>query len=90
MIRKEAWPFYRTISGVRLCVELEEPKGPKGKDQTLNPKKVEGRKIHLGTFSTAEEAAHAWDRKVFSLPRRVDIGLPGKGNSNSHGARPVY
>ena len=30
MIRKEAWPFYRTISGVRLCWELEEPKGPTG------------------------------------------------------------
>ena len=28
-IRKEAWSFYRTISGVRLCWELEEPKGPK-------------------------------------------------------------
>ena len=28
MIRKEAWPFYKT--GVRLCWELEEPKGPKG------------------------------------------------------------
>jgi len=25
----EAWPFYRTIPGVRLCWELEEPKGPK-------------------------------------------------------------
>ena len=30
VIRKEAWPFYRTISSVRLCWELEEPKGPKG------------------------------------------------------------
>ena len=30
VIRKEAWPFYRTISGVRLCWELEEHKGPKG------------------------------------------------------------
>ena len=30
MIRKEAWSFYRTSSGVRLCWELEEPKGPKG------------------------------------------------------------
>jgi len=29
VIRKEAWPFYRTISGVRLFWELEEPKGPK-------------------------------------------------------------
>jgi len=23
-------------------------------------------------------------------PRKVDIRLPGKGNSNFHGARPVY
>ena len=25
-----SWSFYRTSSGVRLCRELEEPKGPKG------------------------------------------------------------
>ena len=31
VIRKEAWPLYRTISGVRLCWELEEPKGFKGR-----------------------------------------------------------
>ena len=30
VIRKEAWSLYRTISGVRLCWELEESKGPKG------------------------------------------------------------
>jgi len=30
VIRKEAWPFYRTISRVHLCWELEEPKGPEG------------------------------------------------------------
>jgi len=30
VIRKEAWPFYITISGVRLYWVLEEPKGPKG------------------------------------------------------------
>ena len=30
MIRKEAWPFYRPISGVLLCWELEELKGPNG------------------------------------------------------------
>ena len=30
MIRKEAWPFYITSSGVRLRWELEEPTGPKG------------------------------------------------------------
>ena len=28
VIRKEAWSFYRTIPGVRLCRELEEPEGP--------------------------------------------------------------
>ena len=34
--RKEAGPFYRTSSGVRLCWELEEPKGPKGPKGALN------------------------------------------------------
>jgi len=29
VIRKEACPFYRLFSGVRLCWELEDPKGPK-------------------------------------------------------------
>ena len=28
-IRKEAWPFHRTISGVRLCWELKDLKEPK-------------------------------------------------------------
>jgi len=37
VIRKEAWPFYRTSSGVRLCWELEEPKGPKGRGRLLVP-----------------------------------------------------
>ena len=32
VIRKEAWPFYRTISGVRLYWVLEEPKEPKKKE----------------------------------------------------------
>ena len=30
VVPKEAWLFCRTSSGVRLCWELEEPKGPKG------------------------------------------------------------
>ena len=30
MIRKAAWPSNRTISGVRLCCELQKPEGPKG------------------------------------------------------------
>ena len=28
--------------------------------------------------------------EVEDVTRKVDIRLPGKGNSNSHGARPVY
>ena len=32
VIRKKAWSYYRTISGVRLCWELEGPKAPKKKD----------------------------------------------------------
>ena len=28
--------------------------------------------------------------RVQGSPRKVYIWLPGKGNSNSHGARPVY
>ena len=31
VIRKESWSFFRTIFGVRLCWELEEPKGPNGR-----------------------------------------------------------
>jgi hypothetical protein len=29
VIRKEAWPFYRTISDVRRCWQLEKSKGPR-------------------------------------------------------------
>ena len=40
VIRKEAWPFYRTIFGVRLCWELEEPEGPTGLFQSLQRTRV--------------------------------------------------
>ena len=46
MIRKEAWPFYRTSSGVRLCWELEEPKGPNGYLLVVVVALVEVRKPH--------------------------------------------
>jgi len=29
-------------------------------------------------------------KKKLGVTRKVDIGLPGKENSDSHGARPVY
>ena len=36
VIRKEACSSYRTIFGVRLCWELEEPKGSKGLRRLIN------------------------------------------------------
>ena len=35
VIRKEAWPSYRTISSVRLCWELEQPQRPEGLGENL-------------------------------------------------------
>ena len=53
VIRKEAWSFYRTISDVRLCWELEESKGPKGNLRLMsksgrnrNPQLAEGVTFH--------------------------------------------
>ena len=31
-----------------------------------------------------------WGGEHTPLPRKVDVRLPGNGNSNSHGARPVH
>ena len=57
---------------------------------------------HAAQTVDAEEglADLMWDRKGVRLPRapdslpppdrKVDVRLPGKGNSNSHGARPVH
>ena len=42
MIRKEAWSFCRTISGVSLCLELHEPKGPQGFAARREPCALEG------------------------------------------------
>ena len=39
-------------------------------------------------LSSAE--ARVEDIQGRSVARKVDIRLPGKGNSNSRGARPVY
>ena len=44
VIRKEAWPFYRTISGIRLYWVFEEPKGPKGTEPAKGPKGPKGPK----------------------------------------------
>ena len=37
-----------------------------------------------------EDALAADFRVLGRAPRKVDVRLPGQGNSNSHGARPVH
>ena len=65
MIRKEAWSFYRKSSGVRLCWELEEPKGPKGcvwvEQLTLTKRDEKGLGKTLGLFTKRWEAgSYIW------------------------------
>ena len=38
----------------------------------------------------AGRGSHGRRGRVYGEPRKVDIRLPGKGDSNSHGARPVH
>jgi len=40
VIQEEAWSFYRTSSGVRLCWELEEHKRPKGPLSSAPPSSI--------------------------------------------------
>jgi len=47
------------------------------------------RDVNFRKGSTFEKKTH--NLLVFDQgPRKVDVRLPGKGNSNSHGARPVH
>jgi len=39
---------------------------------------------------SCERGAHVKKKKISETHRKVDVRLPGKGNSNSHGARPVH
>ena len=45
------------------------------------------RNIRLSTLSLALRAG---ERGMRAASKKVDIRLPGKGNSNCHGARPIY
>ena len=64
--RKEAWPFYRTISGVHLCWELGEPKGPKG-SRALDGQEVGGRE---------GEAEQEGEEAVREARREVHVRQP--------------
>ena len=65
VIRKEAWSFYRTISGVRLWWELEVPKRPTGLSKAPEeesrplPIFVGDSSDNLGTLNTLPEGPFA-------------------------------
>jgi len=50
VIRKEAWSFYSTISGVRLSWELKEPEEPqtKGVQSFLDKKDIFSKGVVCG------------------------------------------
>ena len=49
-----------------------------------------GRTVKEAKQSMEEFLAMQGGRYKATWERKVDIRLPGKGNSSSHGARPVY
>jgi hypothetical protein len=44
----------------------------------------------VGDASTPVSILSTLGRGIAKVPRKVDIRIPEKGNSNSHGARPVF
>ena len=88
MIRKEAWPFYITISGVRLWWELEEPKGPKGRPRSQENKPLEDRWSALGT-DQVQGAFHAtFDAEPNMRTRACCTGVQGcLANNDTHRPR---
>ena len=69
-IRKVAWLFCRTSSGVRLCWELEEPKGPK-KSRKFAPFAQRSRRTpcrHAARTPTAPSPG--------SLPAHTRLSIP--------------
>ena len=47
-------------------------------------------RYEAGESSAGERGAREGEEYGAGAARKVDVGLPGKGNSNSHGARPVH
>jgi len=105
VIRKDAWPFYRTISGVRLCWELEEPEGPEGcahlhsRIPNSNFRRASGFGFRVQFVSSparsravrtlAFRGSGVGFRVHFVIGRQI-LGYVEKGIQNSRGARPVY
>jgi len=52
VIRKEAWRFCRTSSSIRLCWELEEPKGPQGPHGAVQPVNQHAERVRYCKYQT--------------------------------------
>jgi len=65
----------------RLCVSL---------NSRLERNEEERREAAVVAFLAVSALREHIIAQVRTPPRKVDVRLPGKGNSNSHGARPVY
>ena len=78
VIRKEAWSFYRTSSGVRLCWELEEPKGPEGIGSSVGVHPCYSKGSDLAGSSIQllkmQQLASHVAPKIFRLPRMLRWG----------------
>ena len=74
VIRKEAWSFYRTSSGVRLCWELEEPEGPKGLQGYLAHQNVPPLGPHSSPIRRA--LGWSWGGGAVSYKRGTPVEVP--------------
>ena len=78
VIRKEAWSFYRSISGVRLCWELEEP-GTRGGLEAGSSVRPEAH-LERDWYLVAEQPApapHLAHPKDCAALRVVLVNVPG-------------
>jgi hypothetical protein len=53
VIQNEAWPFYSTIFGVRLCWELKESRGTSKFSHSCGPSKGARRRPSVGSDDEA-------------------------------------
>ena len=73
VIRKEAWSFYRAISGVRLCWELEEPKGRRLGEQPAKSPTLPGvlRRSTAGWIRARRGRLEGWDGRKEGYRGRI-------------------
>ena len=78
---------YRGTSPIRNSPRA----GSRGSSLIRNSPRVAHRRVMMRSDASHFPRRGAPAKRLpFPSPRKVDIKLPGKGNSNSYGARPVY